>query len=54
MSRAKGFSEFAQYYKITGIPRFLIFDKEGKIVTVDAPRPSEPALKALLLQLAEG
>src|SRR5690606_18571711 len=30
---AKGFSEFAQYYKISSIPRFLIFDKEGRIVT---------------------
>lgn len=51
---AKGFSEFTKYYKINAIPRFLIFDKEGKIVTVDAPRPSDPALKTLLLQLAEG
>lgn len=49
---AKGFSsEFAQYYKINAIPRFLIFDKEGKIVTVDSPRPSQPELKELLLKL---
>ena len=26
-----------KYYKIEGIPRFLVFDREGKIVTVDAP-----------------
>lgn len=51
---AKGFSEFAKYYKINAIPRFLIFDKEGKIVTVDSPRPSEPELKELLLKLTEG
>jgi len=38
------------YYKIEGIPRYLIFDKEGKIVTVDAPRPSAPALKQLIEQ----
>lgn len=50
----KGFSEFAQYYKINSIPRFLIFDKEGKIVTIDSPRPSDPALKELLLKLLEG
>jgi peroxiredoxin len=39
-----------KYYKIDGIPRFLIFDKEGKIVTVDAPRPSDPAFKKLIDQ----
>lgn len=50
---AKGFSsEFAQYYKINAIPRFLIFDKDGKIVTVDSPRPSQPELKDLLLKLS--
>ncbi len=27
----------------------MVFDKEGKIVTVDAPRPSTPELKPLLL-----
>ncbi len=36
------------YYKVEGIPRFLIFDREGKIVTVDAPMPSNPAFKKLL------
>jgi thiol-disulfide isomerase/thioredoxin len=35
-------------YKITGIPRFMVFDKDGKIVTTDSPRPSTPELKALL------
>jgi thiol-disulfide isomerase/thioredoxin len=40
--------EMAKYYDISGIPRFMIFDKEGKIVTVDAPRPSNPALKELI------
>jgi peroxiredoxin len=49
---AKGFSEFAKYYKINAIPRFLVFDQEGKIVTVDAPRPSTPELKELLLKVA--
>jgi hypothetical protein len=27
-----------------------VFDKQGKIVTVDSPRPSDPALKELLLK----
>jgi thioredoxin-related protein len=39
-----------EYYKIEGIPRFMIFDKEGKIVTVDAPRPSYPEFKELIEQ----
>ena len=37
-----------KYYKIAGIPRFLIFDREGKIVTVDAPMPSNPEFKKLI------
>ena len=45
---ATGWGDIAQYYKINGIPRFMVFDKQGKIVTVDSPRPSNPALKALL------
>lgn len=35
-------------YKITGIPRFMVFDKKGNVVATKAPRPSSPALKALL------
>ncbi|WP_207512623.1 TlpA family protein disulfide reductase [Longitalea luteola] len=46
---AKGWSDFTKYYDIHGIPRFLVFDQEGKIVTVDSPRPSMPELKELLL-----
>ncbi|MGN6419448.1 MAG: TlpA family protein disulfide reductase [Pseudobacter sp.] len=38
------------YYKIPGIPRFMVFDKAGNIVTVDAPRPSTPGLKKLIEQ----
>src|SRR5205085_4139770 len=37
-------------YEIETIPRFMLFDREGKIITVNAPRPSDPKLKALLLQ----
>ena len=44
---------FSDYYKINTIPRFLVFDKNGKIVTVDAPRPSDPKLKELLLSEAD-
>lgn len=38
------------YYKIPGIPRFMVFDKAGNIVTVDAPRPSTPDLKKMIEQ----
>lgn len=33
---------------ITGIPRFFILDKDGKVLQMDAKRPSDPELKALL------
>ncbi len=42
-----------KYYKVDGIPRFMIFDKEGKIVTVDAPRPSDPEFQSLIEQTLE-
>jgi len=35
-------------YEITGVPRFMLFDKEGKILSVNAPRPSNPQLKELI------
>lgn len=41
-------NEFSTYYKVNTIPRFLVFDKAGKIVSVDSARPSDPKLKALL------
>ncbi len=43
-------NDFSRYYKVNTIPRFLVFDKAGKIVSVDSPRPSDPKLKALLEQ----
>lgn len=33
-------SEFAKEYNITAIPRFMIFDDNAKIVSINAPRPS--------------
>jgi thiol-disulfide isomerase/thioredoxin len=44
-------SDIAKYYKIHAIPRFLLFDKEGKIINADAPRPSDPALAKQLKDL---
>ncbi|OQP50014.1 hypothetical protein A4D02_26605 [Niastella koreensis] len=42
--------DLMSYYKIGGIPRYLVFDKEGTVITVDAPRPSTPGLKKLIDQ----
>ena len=33
-------STLCKEYQITGIPRFMLFDKEGKIINTSAPRPS--------------
>jgi thiol-disulfide isomerase/thioredoxin len=51
---ASGWNDIGTFYDIKGIPRFMVFDKEGKIVTIDAPRPSEPELKTLLNATLEG
>ncbi|NML21579.1 TlpA family protein disulfide reductase [Pseudoflavitalea sp. G-6-1-2] len=46
--------DIRSYYKVEGIPRFMLFDRQGRIINVNAPRPSDPALKELLLKaLAE-
>ncbi|AUP80605.1 TlpA family protein disulfide reductase [Flavivirga eckloniae] len=44
-------SKFVKDYNITGIPRFLLIDPKGNIVTNNAPRPSNPELKALFNSL---
>ena len=44
-------SQFVQDYGIKGIPRFILLDPEGNIVSADAPRPSDPKLVALLESL---
>ncbi|TRZ43497.1 TlpA family protein disulfide reductase [Robertkochia solimangrovi] len=38
-------SGITKNYGINAIPRFLLFDKEGKIISIDAMRPSNPKLK---------
>jgi len=37
-------SKFVQDYAIEGIPRFILLDPEGNIVSADADRPSNPKL----------
>ncbi len=39
-------SQFVKDYNITGIPRFILIDPNGKIVKADAPRPSSPTIDA--------
>lgn len=41
-------AEISRDYKINGIPRFMLFDKNGNIIDVDSARPSDPKLKAVL------
>lgn len=36
-------------YRVQGVPRFMVINKDGNIVTVDAPRPSTPELKELIM-----
>ncbi|SFN69516.1 Redoxin [Bizionia echini] len=44
-------TEFIQDYKINGIPRFILIDPTGNVVSPDAPRPSSDELKALFTEL---
>lgn len=37
-------SQFAKDYAIEGIPRFILLDPKGNIISADAPRPSDPKL----------
>ena len=46
-------SDFILQYEVRGIPRFILIDPNGNIVSSDAPRPSNPKLQDkldLLLQ----
>ena len=40
-------------YKISGIPRFLLIDDQGKIISANAPRPSSQRIKAQLAAMLE-
>ncbi|MDJ0645158.1 MAG: TlpA disulfide reductase family protein [Flavobacteriaceae bacterium] len=44
-------SRFIQDYRITAIPRFILIDPKGNIISHDAPRPSQPELKELFNDL---
>jgi thiol-disulfide isomerase/thioredoxin len=49
----KGERDLMDYYSVETIPRFMVIDKEGNIVSVNAPRPSTPELKAMILKTLE-
>ena len=44
-------SKFVTDYRINGIPRFILIDPNGNIVSPDAPRPSSPKLRSTLDEL---
>ena len=44
-------SKFVTDYGIEGIPRFILIDPNGNIVSADAPRPSDPKLVELFTEL---
>ena len=45
---ASGWSQIAKDYEIKGIPRFMLIDRKGNIVSENAPRPSDPRLKKMI------
>jgi thiol-disulfide isomerase/thioredoxin len=43
-------SDLTKNYNITGIPHFLLLSGEGKIISANALKPSNPKIRALLLK----
>lgn len=46
-------SKFVTAFGVTGIPRFILIDPNGKVVNADAPRPSSPELVSVLDKLVK-
>jgi len=44
-------SDFVKQYAIDGIPRFILIDSEGNIISANAPRPSNPEISEMLSRL---
>ena len=44
---ADGWSKITKDYAIFGIPRFMLFSEDGKVISNDAPRPSNEATREL-------
>jgi thiol-disulfide isomerase/thioredoxin len=45
---ADGWSEITKDYAIFGIPRFMLFDVNGNVISTDSPRPSSEEIRELL------
>ncbi|MGO4290148.1 TlpA family protein disulfide reductase [Chitinophaga sp. RAB17] len=44
----KNMQDFVKHYQLTGVPRYLMIDMEGKFLTAFAPLPSDPVYTQLL------
>jgi thiol-disulfide isomerase/thioredoxin len=45
---ANGWTKITKSYAINGIPRFLLFDADGNVISLDAPRPSSEEIRGLI------
>jgi thiol-disulfide isomerase/thioredoxin len=45
---ANGWSAITKSYAINGIPRFMLFDTDGNVISLNAPRPSSDEIRELL------
>lgn len=41
-------SDIAKFYQIKSIPRFMVFGKNGEVVSTEAPRPSSSEMKLMI------
>ncbi len=46
-------SQISKDYNIRTIPRYIMVDKEGKLIDASAPRPNSDDLKTLLKNLLQ-
>lgn len=44
---------FIENYQITSIPRYMVFDKNGEVISSKAPNPSNPAIREVLDDLLQ-
>jgi thiol-disulfide isomerase/thioredoxin len=51
LSKGGWSSEVCKFFNITSIPRYMILNKQGKVVEQDAKRPADETLKEDLLKL---
>lgn len=43
--------QFMKDYQVSGIPRFILIDPKGNILSANAPRPSDPSLERIFSEL---